>query len=136
MTELTISPDKTRSALDEFVSSYQSIVTSMAEVGIVVTSGDSIACVEGLPSAMTNELLRFENGTIGVALNLSGREIGVVTLDDSEGIGGGSIMHGTDEVLSAPVGDDYPGCIVDAMGNPIGGLNEVKNIEGRRILEL
>ena len=70
MAELTISPDEIRSALDEFVRSYQPEGASKTEVGRVVTSGDGIARVEGLPSVMANELLRFENGTMGIAQNL------------------------------------------------------------------
>ena len=136
MAELTISPDEIRSALDEFVSSYQPAAASMTEVGVVVTSGDGIARVEGLPSAMANELLRFENGTMGIALNLDEREIGVVVLGDSEGIDEGSTVHGTGEVLSVPVGDGYLGRVVDAMGDPIDGLGEIKGIDGRRALEL
>jgi ATP synthase F1, alpha subunit len=136
MAELTISPDEIRSALDEFVSSYQPAAASKTEVGVVVTSGDGIARVEGLPSAMANELLRFENGTMGIALNLDEREIGVVVLGDSEGIDEGSVVHGTGEVLSVPVGDGYLGRVVDAMGNPIDGLGEIKDLEGRRALEL
>ena len=136
MAELTISPDEIRSALDEFVSSYQPAAASMTEVGVVATSGDGIARVEGLPSAMANELLRFENGTMGIALNLDEREIGVVVLGDSEGIDEGSTVRGTGEVLSVPVGDGYLGRVVDAMGDPIDGLGEIKNIEGRRALEL
>ena len=122
MAELTISPEEIRSALDEFVSSYQPAAASMTEVGVVVTSGDGIARVEGLPSAMANELLRFENGTMGIALNLDEREIGVVVLGDSEGIDEGSTVHGTGEVLSVPVGDGYLGRVVDAMGDPIDGI--------------
>ena len=136
MAELTISPDEIRSALDEFVSSYQPAAASKTEVGVVVTSGDGIARVEGLPSAMANELLRFENGTMGIALNLDEREIGVVVLGDSEGIDEGSVVHGTGEVLSVPVGDGYLGRVVDAMGNSIDGLGEIKDLEGRRALEL
>ena len=136
MAELTISPDEIRSALDEFVSSYQPAAASMTEVGVVVTSGDGIARVEGLPSAMSNELLRFENGTMGIALNLDEREIGAVVLGDSEGIDEGSAVHGTGEVLSVPVGDGYLGRVVDAMGNPVDGLGEIAGIEGRRALEL
>ncbi|MHA6511687.1 F0F1 ATP synthase subunit alpha [Tessaracoccus sp. Z1128] len=136
MAELTISPDDIRSALDDFVQSYQPQAASRTEVGTVVTSGDGIARVEGLPSAMANELLRFENGTLGIALNLDEREIGVVVLGDSEGIDEGSMVHGTGDVLSVPVGDGYLGRVVDAMGNPIDGLGEISGIEGRRALEL
>ena len=136
MAELTISPDEIRSALDDFVQAYQPQAASRTEVGTVVTSGDGIARVEGLPSAMANELLRFENGTLGIALNLDEREIGVVVLGDSEGIDEGSIVHGTGDVLSVPVGDGYLGRVVDAMGNPIDGLGEITGIDGRRALEL
>ncbi|MDF1490117.1 F0F1 ATP synthase subunit alpha [Tessaracoccus caeni] len=136
MAELTISPDEIRSALDEFVRSYQPDGASKTEVGRVVTSGDGIARVEGLPSVMANELLRFENGTMGIAQNLDEREIGVVVLGDSEGIDEGSLVHGTGDVLSVPVGDGYLGRVVDAMGNPIDGLGEISNIDGRRALEI
>jgi len=136
MAELTISPDEIRSALDDFVQSYQPQAASRTEVGSVVTSGDGIARVEGLPSAMANELLRFENGTLGIALNLDEREIGVVVLGDSEGIDEGSVVHGTGDVLSVPVGDGYLGRVVDAMGNPIDGLGEITDLDGRRALEL
>ena len=135
MAELTISPDEIRSALDEFVSKYEPKGAERTEVGTVVTSGDGIARVAGLPSAMANELLRFENGTLGIALNLDEREIGVVVLGDSAGIDEGSIVHGTGDVLSVPVGDGYLGRVVDAMGNPIDGLGEIAS-EGRRALEL
>ena len=136
MAELTISPDEIRSALDAFVQSYQPEGASKTEVGRVATSGDGIARVEGLPSVMANELLRFENGTMGIAQNLDEREIGVVVLGDSEGIDEGSLVHGTGDVLSVPVGDGYLGRVVDAMGNPIDGLGELTGIEGRRALEI
>ena len=136
MAELTISADEIRSALDDFVNTYTPQAATRTEVGTVVTSGDGIARVEGLPSAMANELLRFENGTMGIALNLDVREIGVVVLGDSEGIDEGSSVVGTGEVLSVPVGEGYLGRVVDAMGNPIDGLGDIVNIEGRRALEL
>ena len=136
MAELTISPDEIRSALDSFVQSYQPQAASKTEIGTVVSSGDGIARVEGLPSAMANELLRFANGTMGIALNLDEREIGVVVLGDSEGIDEGSVVHGTGEVLSVPVGDGYLGRVVDAMGNPIDGLGEIAPLDGRRALEI
>ena len=136
MAELTISPDEIRDALDDFVQSYQPAAANRTEVGTVVSSGDGIARVEGLPSAMANELLRFENGTMGIALNLDEREIGVVVLGDSEGINEGSVVHGTGEVLSVPVGEGYLGRVVDAIGNPIDGLGEIKGLDERRALEL
>jgi F-type H+/Na+-transporting ATPase subunit alpha len=136
MADLTISPEEIRDALDKFVENFNPEAASSDEVGVVVTSGDGIARVEGLPSAMANELLKFENGTLGIALNLDVREIGVVVLGDSEGIEEGSVVRRTGEVLSVPVGDGYLGRVVDAMGNPIDGLGELTDIDGRRELEL
>lgn len=136
MAELTIRPEEIRDALDTFVRNYTPETAAREEVGTVVTSGDGIARVEGLPSAMANELLRFENGTMGIALNLDEREIGVVVLGESEGIDEGSSVRGTGEVLSVPVGEGYLGRVVDAMGNPLDGLGEIADIEGRRALEL
>ncbi|MFZ0529977.1 MAG: F0F1 ATP synthase subunit alpha [Propionicimonas sp.] len=136
MAELTISPEEIRDALDKFVSNFNPDTASRDEVGTVVTSGDGIARVEGLPSVMANELLEFANGTTGIALNLDVREIGVVVLGDSEGIEEGSTVKRTGEVLSVPVGDGYLGRVVDAMGNPIDGLGDLKDMTDRRPLEL
>ncbi|WP_432557909.1 F0F1 ATP synthase subunit alpha [Granulicoccus sp. GXG6511] len=135
MAELTIRPEEIRNALDQFVQNYTPETSSREEVGTVVTSGDGIARVEGLPSCMANELVRFENGTMGIALNLDVREIGVVVMGNSEGIEEGSKVHGTGEVLSVPVGEGYLGRVVDAMGNPIDGLGDIAT-DGRRALEL
>ncbi|WP_298135157.1 F0F1 ATP synthase subunit alpha [Micropruina sp.] len=136
MAELTIRPDEIREALEKFVTNFSSEAASREELGTVVVSGDGIAKVEGLPSAMANELLEFENGTKGIALNLDVREIGVVVLGDSEGIEEGQTVKRTGDILSVPVGDGYLGRVVDAMGNPIDGLGEIAGMEGRRALEL
>ncbi|HEY8664806.1 MAG TPA: F0F1 ATP synthase subunit alpha [Propionibacteriaceae bacterium] len=136
MAELTINPDEIRAALDQFVADFNPSATSREEVGTVFTSGDGIARVEGLPSAMANELLEFENGVRGIALNLDVREIGVVVLGNSEGIEEGSTVRRTGEILSVAVGDGYLGRVVDAMGDPIDGLGELPNLTVRRNLEL
>ncbi len=135
MTELTIRPDEIRDALQRFVSDYEPETASREEVGTVAEAGDGIARVEGLPSAMAQELLEFEDGTLGIALNLDTREIGVVVLGDFSGIEEGQTVRRTGEVLSVPVGDGYLGRVVDPLGNPIDGLGEVK-AEARRALEL
>ena len=134
MAELTISADEIRSAIEGFVSSYTP-EASREEVGIVAATGDGIATVEGLPSAMSNELLEFEGGTLGVALNLDVRDIGVVILGDASQIEEGQPVKRTGEVLSVPVGDNYLGRVVDALGSPIDGLGEIATDE-RRALEL
>ncbi|MTB72270.1 F0F1 ATP synthase subunit alpha [Arsenicicoccus cauae] len=135
MTELSIRPDEIRDALDSFVQSYQPGAASREEVGRVVDAGDGIAHVEGLPSAMTNELLEFEDGTLGLALNLDVHEIGVVILGDFSGIEEGQPVKRTGEVLSVPVGDAFLGRVVNPLGQPIDGLGEIQ-AEARRALEL
>ncbi|KFI69556.1 F0F1 ATP synthase subunit alpha [Bifidobacterium magnum] len=134
MAELTIDPAAIRKALDDFVGSYEPSKTPTAEVGYVSTAGDGIAHVTGLPGCMANELLTFEDGTLGLAFNLDAREIGVVILGDFTGIEEGQEVRRTGEVLSVPVGDGFLGRVVDPLGNPIDGLGEIKS-EGRRILE-
>ena len=135
MTELTIRPEEIRDALDQFVQSYDPGAASREEVGRVSDAADGIAHVEGLPSAMTNELLQFEDGTLGLALNLDVHEIGVVVLGDFAGIEEGQEVKRTGEVLSVPVGDAFLGRVVNPLGQPIDGLGEIK-AEARRALEL
>ncbi|MFI5929437.1 F0F1 ATP synthase subunit alpha [Micromonospora sp. NPDC051543] len=134
MAELTISTEEIRGALERYVSSYSSDV-SREEVGTVADTGDGIAHVEGLPSTKTNELLEFEDGTLGVALNLDVREIGVVVLGDSAKLEEGQRVKRTDRVLSVPVGDAFLGRVVNALGQPIDGLGDIAE-EGYRELEL
>jgi len=134
MAELTISADEIRSALEGYVSSYTP-EASREEVGVVTDTGDGIAHVEGLPSAMTNELLEFEGGTLGLALNLDVRDIGVVILGDASNIEEGQQVKRTGEILSVPVGDDFLGRVVNPLGLPIDGLGEISSTE-RRALEL
>ncbi|HEY3871560.1 MAG TPA: F0F1 ATP synthase subunit alpha [Actinocrinis sp.] len=135
MTELTIRPEEIRDALERFVSSYEPSAANVDEIGTVTDVGDGIAHVEGLPSAMTNELLKFEDGTLGIALNLDVREIGVVIMGDYAGIEEGQAVRRTGEILSTPVGDKFLGRVVDPLGEPIDGLGPIE-AEGRRILEL
>jgi len=135
MAELTIRPDEIRDALQQFVADYKPSASSTEEVGIVAEAGDGIARVEGLPSAMANELLEFEDGTLGLALNLDVREIGVVILGEFSGIEEGQTVRRTGEVLSVPVGDAYLGRVVDPLGTPIDGLGEIVS-DKRRALEL
>ncbi|MGY1720844.1 MULTISPECIES: F0F1 ATP synthase subunit alpha [unclassified Blastococcus] len=134
MAELTISADEIRSAIQNYVTEYSPDV-SREEVGIVTEAGDGIARVEGLPSVMTNELLEFESGVRGLALNLDTRQIGVVVLGDFAGIEEGQQVRRTGEVLSVPVGDGYLGRVVDSLGNPIDGAGPIATT-GRRALEL
>jgi F-type H+/Na+-transporting ATPase subunit alpha len=134
MAELTISSDEIRTALERYVSSYKPEI-SREEVGFVADAGDGIAHVEGLPSTMANELLEFQDGTLGVALNLDVREIGVVVLGDFSGIEEGQRVKRTGRVLSVPVGDAFLGRVVDPLGAPLDNAGEIED-EGYRELEL
>ena len=135
MADLKINPDQIRDALKDFVDGYQPSNGGRDEVGYVIDAADGIAHVEGLPSTMANELLKFADGTLGLALNLDEREIGVVVLGEFDGIEEGMEVHRTGEVLSVPVGDKFLGRVVDPLGDPIDGLGDIK-ADTRRALEL
>jgi F-type H+-transporting ATPase subunit alpha len=135
MAELTIRPEDIRNALDTAVSTYQVGGADREEIGHVTESADGIARVSGLPNIMANELVRFEDGTLGLALNLELTEVGVVVLGEFTGIEEGQEVRRTGEVLSIPVGEGYLGRVVDPTGAPIDGLGEIES-SGRRALEL
>ena len=132
MTELTISPDEIRFAIESYVSDYAPEVTR-EEVGVIVDTGDGIATVEGLPSAMANELLQFPGGVLGVALNLDVRSIGAVILGDANTMAEGQEVTRTGEVLSVPVGDAFLGRVVNPLAQPIDGLGEIASEERRNL---
>ncbi|HEU5419054.1 MAG TPA: F0F1 ATP synthase subunit alpha [Streptosporangiaceae bacterium] len=133
MAELTIRPEEIRDALARFVEAYEPGTASAEEVGTVVECGDGIARVAGLPSAMGSELLEFEDGTRGLALNLDVAEIGVVVLGDFSKIEEGQQVRRTGEVLSVPVGDGFLGRVVDPLGQPLDGLGEIEGTQLRQL---
>ncbi|GAA0959698.1 F0F1 ATP synthase subunit alpha [Frigoribacterium faeni] len=135
MADIKISPDEIRDALKDFVSSYEPSKASTTEVGYVTDASDGIAHVQGLPGVMANELIRFADGTQGLAQNLDEDEIGAIVLGEFSGIVEGMEVTRTGEVLSVPVGDGYLGRVVDPLGAPIDGLGDIAT-EGRRALEL
>ncbi|WP_144792008.1 F0F1 ATP synthase subunit alpha [Kocuria palustris] len=135
MAEVTINADEVRSALQEFAASYDPGTTERTETGRVTSAADGIARVEGLPSVMANELLRFENGALGLAQDLDVRDLGVVVLGDFREIEEGQSVERTGEILSVPVGDAFLGRVVDTLGQPIDDLGPIE-AEGRRALEL
>jgi F-type H+-transporting ATPase subunit alpha len=136
MSELTIRPEEIRDALERFVEAYEPGTASTEEVGVVVECGDGIAQVSGLPSAMANELLEFEDGTRGIALNLDVRQIGVVVLGEFSQIEEGQRVKRTGEVLSVPVGDGFLGRVVGPLGAPLDGLGPIEGATQERQLEL
>ncbi|MEM6109806.1 F0F1 ATP synthase subunit alpha [Mycobacterium sp. 050272] len=134
MAELTISADDIQSAIEEYVGSFTSD-SSREEVGSVVDAGDGIAHVDGLPSVMTQELLEFSGGVLGVALNLDEHSVGAVILGDFEKIEEGQQVKRTGEVLSVPVGDAFLGRVVNPLGEPIDGQGDIET-DTRRALEI
>jgi F-type H+-transporting ATPase subunit alpha len=134
MAELTISTADIEGAIENYVSEF-SVGTDREEIGVVVDAGDGIAHVQGLPSVMTQELLAFEGGVLGVALNLDEHEVGAVILGDFDKIEEGQQVKRTGEVLSVPVGDEFLGRVVNPLGEPIDGRGDIKTTE-RRALEL
>ena len=134
MAELTISADDIQGAIQSYVSSFET-GTGREEVGTVIDTGDGIAHVEGLPSVMTQELLEFAGGVLGVALNLDEHSIGAVILGESDKIAEGQQVRRTGEVLSVPVGDAFMGRVVNPLGEPIDGRGEIVT-STRRALEL
>src|SRR6202041_3883061 len=133
MAELTIRPEEIRDALSRFVQEYEPEGAAREEVGTVIECGDGIARVEGLPSAMASELLEFENGVRGLALNLDVREIGVVILGEFAEIEEGQKVKRTGEGLSVPVGDSFLGRMVGALGEPLDGLGPIENTTLRQL---
>jgi F-type H+-transporting ATPase subunit alpha len=134
MAELTIRPEEIRDALSRFVQEYEPEGAAREEIGTVIECGDGIARVEGLPSAMASELLVFENGVRGLALNLDVREIGVVILGEFNQIEEGQQVKRTGEILSVPVGDAFLGRVVGPLGEPLDGKGPIESTE-LRLLE-
>jgi F-type H+/Na+-transporting ATPase subunit alpha len=133
MAELTIRPEEIRDALARFVEDYKPEAAVTEEIGIVAEAGDGIARVEGLPSCMANELLEFEDGTRGIALNLDVREVGVVILGEFSKIDEGQRVKRTGQVQSVPVGDGFLGRVVDPLGNPLDGKGPIEGTELRAL---
>src|SRR5664280_2856544 len=132
MTELTISANEITDALRKHVTEYNPIVGA-EQVGRVVEVGDGIARVSGLPSAKVNELLEFEDGTVGLAMNLDEETIGAVVLGSVDGIEEEQVVRATGRILSMPVGDALLGRVVNALGEPIDGKGPLVDPQQRRM---
>jgi F-type H+-transporting ATPase subunit alpha len=132
MTELTISASEITEALRKHVTDFNPAVAA-EQVGRVVEVGDGIARVSGLPSAKVNELLEFEDGTMGLAMNLDEETIGAVVLGSVDSIEEEQVVRSTGRILSMPVGDALLGRVVNALGEPIDGKGPLVNPEIRRM---
>jgi F-type H+-transporting ATPase subunit alpha len=132
MSELLISPDDIEAALQRHISDFSPEVKA-EQVGRVAEVGDGIARVTGLPNAQVNELLEFEEGTVGLALNLDEETIGAVVLGSVDSLQEGQVVRATGRILSVPVGDGLLGRVVNPLGIPIDGKGPLSNVEDRRM---
>jgi len=132
MAELTINAEEITAALRRYVDDYTPEVGT-EQVGRIVEVGDGIARVTGLPGAAVNEILEFENGTEGLALNLDEETIGAVILGDDTGLEEEQLVKATGRILSVRVGDALLGRVVNAVGEPLDGKGPINTTETRRL---
>jgi F-type H+-transporting ATPase subunit alpha len=132
MTELTISTADIAASIQKNLEGFEPSL-EQSQVGRVLEVGDGIARVSGLPDAAVNELLQFESGTFGLALNLDEGSIGAVVLGEVDDIEEGQTVRATGDILSLPVGDGLLGRVVNALGEPIDGKGPLTNTEPRRM---
>jgi F-type H+/Na+-transporting ATPase subunit alpha len=132
MAELTINADDIAASLRKSLDGFNPTITS-EQVGRIIEVGDGIARVSGLPNCAVNEILEFEGGVRGLALNLDEDSIGAVVLGDVAHIQEGQSVRATGTILSVPVGDGLLGRVVDPLGNPIDGKGPIVNPISRRV---
>ena len=125
-------PEEISNILKEQIRNYKSRI-EMNETGTVITVGDGIARVYGLRSCMANELLRFEDGSVGMAQNLEEDTVSVAVLSDKDEIREGTTVYRTGKALSVPVGENLLGRVVNALGQPIDGKGDILTTETRPI---
>jgi F-type H+-transporting ATPase subunit alpha len=132
MAELTIDASEITAALKRNVAEYTPVVGT-EQIGRIVEVGDGIARVSGLPGAAVNELLEFEDGTLGLALNLDEDTIGAVVLGEVDNLEEEQTVKATGRIQTVPVGDALLGRVVNALGEPIDGKGPIKTTESRRM---
>src|SRR6476620_11586215 len=132
MAELTINADEIAAALRTHIDSFSPSL-AQEQLGRVLEVGDGVARVAGLPDASVNELLEFESGLLGLALNLDEESIGAVVLGEVDSIEEGQSVQATGNILSVPVGDGLLGRVVNTLGEPIDGKGALANVQTRRM---
>ncbi|MFM8563161.1 MAG: hypothetical protein ACKOCE_04615 [Acidimicrobiia bacterium] len=132
MAELTLSAADIAAAIKKNLEGFTPSLEART-VGRVVEVGDGIARISGLPDCAVNELLEFEDGTKGLALNLEEDAIGAVVLGDSDRIEEGQTVKATGQILSVPVGEGVLGRVVNALGEPIDGKGPLVGVQPRRM---
>src|SRR5438874_5082475 len=131
-TTLNINADEITGVLRRHLEGFRPEVEKQ-QVGRIVEVGDGIARISGLPNTAVNELLEFEGGALGLALNLDEESIGAVVLGDIEHIEEGQAVNATGTILSVPVGDALLGRVVNALGQPIDGKGPIATTSSRRL---
>jgi F-type H+/Na+-transporting ATPase subunit alpha len=129
---VSIRPDEISSIIKQQIESYEQDV-QVSNVGTVLQVGDGIARVYGLEQAMAGELLEFEDGTVGIALNLEEDNVGAVLMGNGFGIQEGSTVKASGKIASIPVGDALIGRVVDSLAAPLDGKGDIKSSETRLI---
>ena len=129
---VSIRPDEISAILKQQIEDYDKSV-SVSNVGTVLTVGDGIARVYGLQQAMAGELLEFEDGTEGIALNLEDDNVGAVLMGEGYGIQEGSTVKATGKIAAVPVGEAMLGRVVNSLGRAIDGKGEIATSETRLI---
>ena len=129
---VAIRPDEISNIIRQQIESYDQQV-QVSNVGTVLQVGDGIARIYGLDQAMSGELLEFEDGTIGIALNLEADNVGAVLMGDGLDIQEGSTVKATGKIAQIPVGEATVGRVVDALARPLDGLGEIDSSESRLI---
>ncbi len=137
MADLTIRSEDVADALKRMLEGYEPELAA-EQVGRVISTGDGIATVSGLPGTLANELLDFGDGVFGMAMNLDEHEIGAAVFSDAATVEEGQTVRRTERVLSVPVGDALLGRVVDPLGRPIDGKGPLdqNQIDGQRALEV
>ncbi len=130
---VSIRPDEISNIIKQQIAEYNQDV-QVSNVGTVLQVGDGIARVYGLEQCMSSELLEFEDGTVGIALNLEEDNVGVVLMGEGRGIAEGSAVKATGRIAQIPVGEAFIGRVVDSLANPIDGKGEIK-ADSSRLLE-
>jgi F-type H+-transporting ATPase subunit alpha len=129
---VSIRPDEISSIIRQQIEEYNQEV-KISNVGTVLQVGDGIARIYGLESVMASELLEFEDGTVGIALNLEEDNVGAVLMGDGINIKEGSPVTATGKIASIPVGEAMLGRVVDALARPIDGKGDIQTSESRLI---
>jgi len=129
---VSIRPDEISAILKQQIEDYDKSV-SVSNVGTVLQIGDGIARVYGLQQVMAGELVQFEDGTEGIALNLEDDNVGVVLMGEGRGIQEGSSVKATGKIAAVPVGEAMLGRVVNSLGQPIDGKGDIATSETRLI---